>query len=96
MLALGKALVLAPSVLCIDELSMGLAPAVVDRLVEILDGFRASGGTVVLVEQNVSVAASIADQAIVFERGTAVRHVHGDELNDEGLVRAAFLGEALK
>jgi ABC-type branched-subunit amino acid transport system ATPase component len=72
MLALGKALLLEPKLLCIDELSLGLAPALVDRLLEVLRARKASGTAVLLVEQSVRVALTVADRAAYFERGRVV------------------------
>ena len=74
MLALAKAFLLRPRLLCIDELSMGLAPTLVSRLLEVVRSFKAAGSTVLLVEQSINVAASIADRAAFFEKGE-VRHV---------------------
>ena len=74
MLALGKALLLEPRLLCIDELSLGLAPALVARLLDVLRRRRDAGGTVLLVEQSVHVALDVADRIGYFERGR-VMHV---------------------
>jgi ABC-type branched-subunit amino acid transport system ATPase component len=69
MLALAKAFVLRPRLLCIDELSLGLAPVLVGRLLDSLRAFRAAGTTLLLVEQSVNVALSVADRIGYFERG---------------------------
>lgn len=69
MLALGKAFLLRPKVLCIDELSLGLAPALVNRLVDALGRFRQRGTSILLVEQAAGVAARIANRAAFMERG---------------------------
>jgi ABC-type branched-subunit amino acid transport system ATPase component len=69
MLAVAKALLLQPKVLCIDELSLGLAPVLVDRLLEVLRHQRDIGTTVLLVEQSVRVALAVADRCAYFERG---------------------------
>jgi ABC-type branched-subunit amino acid transport system ATPase component len=69
MLALAKALLLHPRVLCLDELSLGLAPALVARLLEVLRRRRDEGGTILLVEQSVNVALDVADRIAYFERG---------------------------
>jgi branched-chain amino acid transport system ATP-binding protein len=77
MLALARAFLLHPGVLCIDELSLGLAPTLVDRLSEAVRGFRERGGSVLLVEQSVPVLRQAADRVALMERGT-VRQVLGD------------------
>jgi ABC-type branched-subunit amino acid transport system ATPase component len=69
MLALGKALMLEPRLLCLDELSLGLAPALVARLLDVLRARRDAGGTVLMVEQSVNVALDVADRIGYFERG---------------------------
>jgi ABC-type branched-subunit amino acid transport system ATPase component/predicted MFS family arabinose efflux permease len=93
MLALAKAMLLEPTVLCIDELSLGLAPVVVQELLEVVAGLRATGVTMVIVEQSVNVALTIADRAIFMEKG----HVRfegpaADLAERDDLVRAVFLG----
>ncbi len=70
MLALGRALMLEPRVLLIDELSLGLAPVVVERLLHTVRALSAAGTTVVLVEQSVNIALSLATTAYFLERGT--------------------------
>ena len=77
MLALARAFLLHPTVLCIDELSLGLAPTLVDRLTDAVRAFRDRGGSVVLVEQSVPVLRRTADRVALMERGT-VRQVLGD------------------
>lgn len=77
MLALARAFLLHPGVLCIDELSLGLAPTLVDRLSEAVRGFRERGGSVLLVEQSIPVLRQAADRVALMERGT-VRQVLDD------------------
>ena len=72
MLALAKALLLEPRLLCLDELSLGLAPALVARLLDVLRARREAGGTVLMVEQSVNVALDVADRIGYFERGRVV------------------------
>jgi branched-chain amino acid transport system permease protein len=93
MLTLAQALLCEPKLLMIDELSLGLAPRVVARLLDIVRDLNAAGTTIVLVEQSVNVATSIAQRAAFMDRG----HVRfaGDlaELQAEpGLLRSVFLG----
>jgi branched-chain amino acid transport system ATP-binding protein len=69
MLALGQAFIARPRLLIIDELSLGLAPAIVEQLLDIIRTIRDAGTTVVLVEQSVNVALTIADRAVFMEKG---------------------------
>jgi ABC-type branched-subunit amino acid transport system ATPase component len=94
-LALARALVLEPEVLVIDELSLGLAPVVVQSLIEVVERLRAQGQTILLVEQSMNIALSIADRAIYLERGRVVFAGVAAELRDRGdLIDAVFLGAA--
>jgi ABC-type branched-subunit amino acid transport system ATPase component/MFS family permease len=91
MLALAKALMTSPRLLCIDELSLGLAPAVVAELLEILRSIHASGTTIVLVEQSLNVALAIADRAVFMEKGEVRYDGPADELrNRDDLLRSVF------
>jgi branched-chain amino acid transport system ATP-binding protein len=69
MLALAKAFLLRPRLLAIDELSLGLAPTLVARLLDAVRRFRDGGSTVLLIEQSVRVSAAVADRVALFERG---------------------------
>lgn len=92
MLALGKAVMLEPDLLLIDELSLGLAPIVVQRLLGIVEGLKAQGTTMVLVEQSVNVALSVADRAVFMERGEVKFEGPAQELLErDDLLRAVFL-----
>jgi branched-chain amino acid transport system ATP-binding protein len=92
MLALGRALMLEPRVLLIDELSLGLAPIVVERLLETVRNLNAAGTTVVLVEQSVNIALSLATTAYFLERGTVRYGGPAAELAErDDLVRSVFL-----
>jgi len=92
-LALAKALLLEPKVLCIDELALGLAPVVMQELMEIVRRLHDSGMTLILVEQSLNVAASLCSRAVFMEKG-AIRFegptVSLLERND--IARAVFLG----
>jgi ABC-type branched-subunit amino acid transport system ATPase component len=95
MLALGRALMLRPRVLLIDELSLGLAPVVVERLLETVRRLNADGVTVVLVEQSVNIALSLATTAYFLERGTVRFGGPAAELAErDDLVRSVFLDGA--
>ncbi len=91
MLAIGRALMAAPKVLLLDELSLGLAPLVIERIYETLDDIRDLGVSIVLVEQNTHRCLSVADRIYVLERG----HISYDGqpiglLADDTLRRAYF------
>jgi ABC-type branched-subunit amino acid transport system ATPase component len=92
MLALGKAVLLEPDLLMIDELSLGLAPVVVQELLEVVERMKGLGLTMVIVEQSVNVALSIADRAVFMERGRIRFEGPAQELLERGdLLRAVFL-----
>lgn len=92
MLALAKSLVLEPDVLLVDELSLGLAPVVVQELLEVVRGLKARETTLVIVEQSVNVALSIADRAVWMEKGRVRWSGPATGLLDRpDLVRAVFL-----
>jgi ABC-type branched-subunit amino acid transport system ATPase component/predicted MFS family arabinose efflux permease len=92
MLALGKAVMLEPELLLIDELSLGLAPIVVQRLLAIVERLKEQGTTMVLVEQSVNVALAVADRAVFMERGQVrFEGPAQDLLERDDLLRAVFL-----
>jgi branched-chain amino acid transport system ATP-binding protein len=94
MLALGRALIQAPKVLLIDEMSMGLAPVVVESLIPLVRQVAdESGAAVVLVEQHVQLALEVADQAAVLVHGDLVTAGPAAELGrDAAALEAAYLG----
>jgi branched-chain amino acid transport system ATP-binding protein len=94
MLALARALVQGPAVLIVDEMSMGLAPIIVEQLmVKLREVANHTGAAVILVEQHVNLALEIADQAIVLVHGEVSLHGRADELRaDPGRLEAAYLG----
>jgi branched-chain amino acid transport system ATP-binding protein len=94
MLALGRALIQAPRVLLIDEMSMGLAPVVVESLIPLVRQVAdESGAAVVLVEQHVQLALEVADQAAVLVHGDLVTAGSAAELGrDAAALEAAYLG----
>ncbi|MHB8464968.1 MAG: MFS transporter [Acidimicrobiales bacterium] len=97
MLALGKAFILAPRVLLIDELSLGLAPRVVGELLEIVRQINAAGTAVVLVEQSVNIALSLVDHAYFMEKGEIRFDGKAEDLvHRPDLLRAVFLEGASK
>ena len=92
MLALSKAVLLDPEILLIDELSLGLAPVVVQELLEVVEQLKAAGLTMVIVEQSVNVALSISDRALFMERGRIrFEGPAADLLERDDLLRAVFL-----
>ena len=96
MLALGQAFLMRPRLLMIDELSLGLAPAVVAQLLDILRAIHAQGTTILLVEQSVNLALSIAERAVFMEKGEVRYDGPAAELLGRGdVVRAVFLGGAV-
>jgi branched-chain amino acid transport system ATP-binding protein len=94
MLAIGRALVQDPKVLLIDELSMGLAPVIVEQLLPVIRRVADETGTaVVLVEQHVSLALQTADSAVVLAHGEEVlRGTAAELLADPARIEAAYLG----
>lgn len=92
MCALARALVATPKLLMVDEMSLGLAPTIVDKLLGALREIRNEGVTVLLVEQDVHAAFQIADRAYVLEMGRIVREGSVRELAEDPEVRRAYLG----
>lgn len=92
-LALGKALLLNPKVLCIDELSLGLAPIIVGELLELVHRIHETGVTLIVVEQSLNVAAHLCERAVFLEKGE-VRFEGStrDLLARDDIARAVFLG----
>jgi ABC-type branched-subunit amino acid transport system ATPase component/predicted MFS family arabinose efflux permease len=92
MLALAKAMLLEPEILLIDELSLGLAPIVVQELLAVVERLKAQGLTMVIVEQSANVALTIADRALFMERGRIRFEGPAQELLErDDLLRAVFL-----
>jgi branched-chain amino acid transport system ATP-binding protein len=92
MVAIARALMASPKLLAVDEMSLGLAPVVVDDLLGILTEIRKQGITVLLVEQDVFAAFSVADRGYVMETGRIVREGKVTELEKDPEVRKAYLG----
>jgi ABC-type branched-subunit amino acid transport system ATPase component/predicted MFS family arabinose efflux permease len=93
MLALARVLMQEPEILLIDELSLGLAPVVVARLLELVDELRARGQTMIIVEQSLNVALQISDRAIFLEKGEVKFEGDAHELLErDDLARAVFFG----
>jgi ABC-type branched-subunit amino acid transport system ATPase component len=97
MVALGSALLLAPTLLLVDELSLGLAPLVVQRLLDVLTALRDDGQTMVVVEQSLAVAARLTERVVFVEKGRVRFDGSPAELTaDEELARAVYLGGSLR
>jgi len=93
MLALAMVLLHDPEVLAIDELSLGLAPLVVQELLGVLERLKAEGMTIILVEQSLNVALSVSDRAVFLEKGQVRFEGPAAELAErDDLARAVFLG----
>ncbi|MDK3258663.1 ABC transporter ATP-binding protein [Blastococcus capsensis] len=92
MLAIARALVAAPTVMLMDEPSMGLAPKIVDEVFRVIEEIRASGTTVVLVEQNARRALRAADQGYVLQSGEVVHSGPADQLLADERIVQAYLG----
>ncbi|MDJ1158114.1 ABC transporter ATP-binding protein [Chelatococcus sp. SYSU_G07232] len=92
MLAIGRALMADPKLLILDEPSLGLAPLLVDQILDVVVDLKRKGITVLLVEQNASAALAIADRGYVLETGRIVLEGSGKVLLLDPKVRAAYLG----
>ena len=92
MLAMGRALMAKPSIVLMDEPSMGLSPLLVSEIFHIIEDINKKGTTVLLVEQNAKRALSIADRAYVLETGNITLSGTGAELAKDERVRKAYLG----
>src|SRR6202158_5010213 len=92
MVALGRGLMARPKLLMVDELSLGLAPKVVDRLIGVVKEINLAGTALILVEQDVLVALHAADRAYVLENGRVAMAGRAEELKEDPGVRRAYLG----
>ncbi|MCH7583918.1 MAG: ABC transporter ATP-binding protein [Acidobacteria bacterium] len=93
MVAVGRALMARPKVLLMDEPSMGLAPVLVAQNFEIIEQINEAGTTVFVVEQNASMALSIADRGYVLQTGQIVLSGTAEDLLSNPQMRQAYLGE---
>lgn len=94
MLAISRALLAQPKLLLLDEPSLGLAPQVVETIFDVIVRLKASGVTILLIEQNAAMALEIADHAYVMESGRIVLSGTGAELAQNERVRQYYLGVA--
>ena len=92
MLAMGRAMMSKPSLLMLDEPSMGLAPILVGQIFDMIQRLHKQGTTILLVEQNAQMALSIADRGYVLETGMISLSGTGTELAASEAVKKAYLG----
>jgi branched-chain amino acid transport system ATP-binding protein len=92
MLAIGRGIMSDPEVLIIDELSLGLAPIVVQQLASTLKALKESGMTILLVEQNVHLALALSDYAYVIAEGRPFMQGSCAEVAQKPEIRQAYLG----
>jgi branched-chain amino acid transport system ATP-binding protein len=95
MVAIGRALMARPKLICMDEPSMGLSPLFVEQTFEIIQAINKQGTTIFMVEQNASMALSIAHRAYVLQTGQVVLSGSAAELRENPLIREAYLGEMM-
>ncbi len=93
MLAIGRGLMIGPSLLLLDEPSMGLAPILVDSLFDLIEQINDQGTTILLVEQNAKMALEIADTGFIIETGRVVMRDRAETLLHSDDVRKIYLGE---
>jgi branched-chain amino acid transport system ATP-binding protein len=94
MLAIGRALMSRPSILLLDEPSMGLSPVLVEAIFQIIQDIHAQGITILLVEQNALMALQVANRGYVLQTGRIVLHDSAENLSENEMVRKAYLGES--
>jgi len=92
MLAIGRALMARPSLLLLDEPSLGLAPQIIDQLFDAIAAINASGVAILLVEQNAALALEISRRAYVIENGATILEGESSASLDNPRVREAYLG----
>ena len=92
MLAIARGMMMDPDIIMLDEPSLGLAPIIVEEIFELIMKIRDNGKTILLIEQNASMALSIADRGYVMENGKITMTGKGQELLVNPDVQAAYLG----
>ena len=93
MVAIGRALMARPTLLCMDEPSMGLSPAFVEQVFEIIQEINKQGTAIFVVEQNANMALSIATRGYVLQTGQVVLAGSAASLRENEMIRRAYLGE---
>lgn len=92
MVAIGRGLMSNPQVLMLDEPSLGLAPVLVDEVLDTVRRLKEEGITILLVEQNVREALDLADRGYILQTGRVIAEGSGNELLASDVIRSAFLG----
>ncbi len=93
MVAIGRALMSRPKLICMDEPSMGLSPLFVEQVFDIIQEINKQGVTIFMVEQNASMALSIAHRAYVLQTGVVVLSGPAAEMKENEMIKQAYLGE---
>jgi len=93
MVAMARALMARPRLLCMDEPSMGLSPAYVEQVFDIIQAINRNGTSIFMVEQNANMALSIANHGYVLQTGAVVLEGSAKSLRDNEMVQQAYLGE---
>jgi branched-chain amino acid transport system ATP-binding protein len=93
MLAIGRGLIQRPDLLLLDEPSMGLSPILVREIFRMIGEINKAGTTILLVEQNASMALAVSDRAYVLESGEVALEGKASDLQEDPKVRAAYLGD---
>ena len=92
MLAIGRALVTGPELLLFDEPSQGLAPMVIDSVIDMLKALKRERVSMLLVEQNVEMALELVDRVLILDQGRIVYTGKPDELRQNTEIQTAYLG----
>lgn len=92
MLTIGRGLMSEPKLLMLDELSLGLAPKVIDMLLKIVKQLNSSGMTILLVEQNVRQALKIADRGYILDNGRISLEGYGEKMLNDDYVKSVYMG----
>jgi branched-chain amino acid transport system ATP-binding protein len=92
MLAIARGLMAGPSLLMLDEPSLGLAPKIASEIIGVIDGLKKRGLTILLIEQNARAALEISDRCYVIETGSVIGEGEGRALLSDGDVKRAYLG----
>jgi branched-chain amino acid transport system ATP-binding protein len=93
MVAMGRALMARPKLLCMDEPSMGLSPALVEQVFDLIQEINKQGTSIFMVEQNANMALSIAHYGYVLQTGEVVLRGTAESLRNDEMVQQAYLGE---